>query len=300
MAPRSGRYRRDHAFTRKMRLNVMTGTDAPIIELREVTRRYGRKTVLDRVSFSIQPGQVVALLGGNGAGKTTTLKCILGIIGCEGVVRVGGLRVDKQGREARALIGYVPQLPALDEDDTSAGALAFMAELRGVPKTRVSEALEAVNLAEHADARVGELSGGMRQRLALAAALLGDPPLLLLDEPTASLDAESRAQFEAIIRRLREEGRTILLSTHAHGRLDELVDRVLILRDGKLAFDGDMPALVKRFHLNRYIVNLNGNAPSDFMQALVTAGIGQERVGRAPVPWEDVMLSIAEEGSDAS
>jgi ABC-type multidrug transport system ATPase subunit len=84
---------------------MMTGTDAPIIELDNVTRRYGHKTVLDHVSFSIQPGQVVALLGGNGAGKTTTLKCILGIIGCEGVVRVGGLRVDKQGRDARAQMG---------------------------------------------------------------------------------------------------------------------------------------------------------------------------------------------------
>ncbi|HET7924749.1 MAG TPA: ABC transporter ATP-binding protein [Rhodanobacteraceae bacterium] len=265
-----------------------------------MTRRYGRKTVLDHVSFSIRPGQVVALLGGNGAGKTTTLKCILGVIGCEGVVRVGGLRIDKQGREARALMGYVPQLPALAEDDSCGGALAFAAELRGVPKTRVPEALAAVNLAEHGDTRVGELSGGMRQRLALAAALLGDPPLLLLDEPTASLDAESRAQFEQIIRRLRDAGRTILLSTHAHGGLDELVDRILILRDGALAFDGDMAALTKRFHLNRYVVNLNGNAPSAFLQALTAAGIAEERVGRAPVPWDEVMLGIAGEGTGAS
>jgi ABC-type multidrug transport system ATPase subunit len=279
---------------------MMTGTDAPIIELDNVTRRYGHKTVLDHVSFSIQPGQVVALLGGNGAGKTTTLKCILGIIGCEGAVRVGGLRVDKQGREARALMGYVPQLPALAEDDTCGEALAFTAELRGVPKARVPEALAAVNLAGHGDTRVGELSGGMRQRLALAAALLGDPPLLLLDEPTASLDAESRAQFEEIIRRLRDEGRTILISTHAHGRLDELADRILILREGALAFDGDMAALTKRFHLNRYVVNLNGNAPSVFLQALAAAGIAEERVGRAPVPWDEVMLGIAGEGTDAS
>ena len=208
--------------------------DKPLLRLHNVTKRYGRRTVLNGVSFEVAPGRIVALLGGNGAGKTTTLKCILGVTSFDGTVEVDGLRVDRRGRDARRLVGYVPQLPALSEDDTCAQALAFTAELRRVPGTAVTEALERVNLTAQRAARVGELSGGMRQRLALGAALLGDPKLLLLDEPTASLDVASRAQFDAIIRSLRDDGRTILLSTHHHARLDELVDHVLILSSGEV------------------------------------------------------------------
>jgi len=274
-------------------------TDAPVIHLRDVTKRFGRRKALDGVSFSIDPGRIVALLGSNGAGKTTTLKCILGITTFEGIVEVGGLRVDHQGREARALIGYVPQLPSINEDDTCEQALAFTAELRGAPRSRIGEVLDAVNLADKRDDRVGELSGGMRQRVALAAALLGDPRVLLLDEPTASLDAESRAQFEAIMRRLRDEGRTVVLSTHTYDRLDELADHVLILQDGSLAFDGPMLDLLERFRLNRYVVSLNGDGPSRFLRALGDVGIGAERVVRAPIPWDEVMLAISErEGGD--
>lgn len=274
--------------------------DAPILRLDNVRKRYGRRTVLDGVSFAIAPGRVVALLGGNGAGKTTTLKCILGVTSFEGAVEVGGLRVDKRGRDARRLIGYVPQLPALSEDDTCEQALSFTAELRGAPLSGIGDALERVNLTAQRTMRIGELSGGMRQRLALGAALLGDPKLLLLDEPTASLDLESRAQFDRIIGDLRSEGRTILLSTHHHSRLDELVDQVLILHEGALTFDGTTRELLDRFHLNRYLVNLNGNAPGDFRRALAGVGIGDERIGQAPVPWDELLQSInAKKGGES-
>jgi len=269
----------------------------PILSLAGVSKRYGRRRVLDDVSFSVERGRIVALLGGNGAGKTTTLKCILGVTPFEGTAEVGGIRVDRQGRAARRLIGYVPQLPSLSEDDTCEQALAFTAELRGADRGAITAALERVNLSSERDHRVGELSGGMRQRLALAAALLGDPQLLLLDEPTASLDAGSRAQFDQIIRQLRDEGRTILVSTHYHARLEELVDQVLILREGAIVFDGATSALLERLHVNRYVVNLNGDAPSTFLAALAQAGIADDRVGRAPVAWDEVMEAItAREG----
>jgi ABC-type multidrug transport system ATPase subunit len=276
----------------------MTHPDAPIIALQDVTKRFGRRTVLDHVSFTVRPGRIVALLGSNGAGKTTTLKCILGITSFNGAVEVGGLRVDRQGRDARALIGYVPQLPSLSEDDTCEQALTFTAALRGVPRDRIGEALDVVNLSSQQGYRVGELSGGMRQRLALAAALLGEPRVLLLDEPTASLDAESRAQFEAIIRRLRDDGRAILLSTHTYERLDELADDVLILQDGVLAFDGSMSGLVERFRANRYVVSLNGAGPAPLLRALGDAGIGEERISPAPVIWDEVMLALSERRGD--
>jgi ABC-type multidrug transport system ATPase subunit len=263
-------------------------TTAPILTFENVTTRYGRRTVLDRVSFAVQPGQIVALLGGNGAGKTTTLKCILGVTPFEGTITVGGIRVDGRSREARRLVGYVPQLPALAEDDTCEQALAFIAELRRVPAAAVSDALERVNLLEQRNDRVGELSGGMRQRLALAAALLGDPQLLLLDEPTASLDVDSRTQVDEIIRTLRSEGRTIVLSTHHHAALDRLADHVLVLRDAAVAFDGRTDELMRRLALNRWVVNLNGHTPAQLVQALARGGIDPTGFERAPVLWDGV------------
>lgn len=265
----------------------------PIVRVEGLTKRYGKHAVVDGVSFAVEPGTIVALIGGNGAGKTTTLKCLLGITPFQGTVEIGGLRVDRKGRDARRMVGYVPQLPAMSEEDTCEQALAFAAELRGATRQQAAEALEAVQLAPQRSMRVGELSGGMRQRLALAAALLGDPKLLLLDEPTASLDAGSRAEFQHIIRRLRDEGRTVILSTHFYDRLEELADRVLVLRDGALVFDGTAQELVGRAPSRRYVVYLNGDAPAAFLGALADLGIGQDRVQSTPMPWEDIMLAAA-------
>jgi len=265
----------------------------PIVRVEGLTKRYGKHAVVDGVSFAVEPGTIVALIGGNGAGKTTTLKCLLGITPFQGTVEIGGLRVDRKGRDARRMVGYVPQLPAMNEEDTCEQALAFAAELRGATRQQAAEALEAVQLAPQRAMRVGELAGGMRQRLALAAALLGDPKLLLLDEPTASLDAGSRADFQHIIRRLRDEGRTVILSTHFYDRLEELADRVLVLRDGALVFDGTAQELVGRAPSRRYVVYLNGDAPAAFLGALADLGIGQDRVQSTPMPWEDIMLAAA-------
>jgi ABC-type multidrug transport system ATPase subunit len=248
------------------------------------------------VSFAIDEGSVVALLGGNGAGKTTTLKCLLGITSFEGAVSVGGFDAGKNGRDVRRLMGYMPQLPALNEDHTCGRALEFACALRGTSAAEVVNALAAVNLHDHARTRIRELSGGMRQRLALAASLIGSPRVLLLDEPTASLDAESREEFRAIVRRLRDEGRTIILSTHLYDRLEELVDRALILRDGTLAFDGTPAELAKRTHGRRYLVSINGHAPESLFGALAGLGIGPERVTSMPVPWDDIAVMFPKEG----
>jgi ABC-type multidrug transport system ATPase subunit len=276
----------------------MTSPHAPMLSLRQVSKRYGGRLALDGVSFVMGPGEIAALLGGNGAGKTTTLKCILGVTPFDGSVEVGGIRVERRGRDARRLIGYVPQLPALSAEETCEQSLAFTAELRGVGPAGIRDALERVHLLAERSHRVGELSGGMRQRLALAAALLGDPKVLLLDEPTASLDTPSRAQFERIIRDLRAEGRSILLSTHQHTSLEDIVDHVLILREGRLVFDGPTSQLLAPLHRRRYVVTLNGDGPSDFLRALAAAGVPEERVTRAPVPWDELVESFEErEGS---
>ena len=166
-----------------------------MLEVTGLVKAYGPVRALDGVSFSIGQGVVVALLGPNGAGKTTTIKCILGVTDFEGSVEVDGLAVKGRGKAARRRIGYLSQSPAFGERDTCREALEFLADLKGVERRRIGELLELVNLPGHADSRVSHLSGGMRQRLALAAALLADPPVLLLDEPTASLDAESRREL---------------------------------------------------------------------------------------------------------
>jgi ABC-type multidrug transport system ATPase subunit len=264
---------------------------APILRVAGLAKRYGRIDVLQDVSFDVPGGSVVALLGANGAGKTTTLKCILGVISFRGAIDVAGVDVLSHGKQARRHLGYVPQTPALPDGDTCEQALAFLAEIKGADKDRVPELLDLVSLTPQLKVKVGHLSGGMRQRLALAAALLADPPLLLLDEPTASLDVESRRDLQQLLRRLRDEGKTIILSTHFFDHLDELADRAVILDGGRVAYDGSFADLVRRTHANRYIVNLNGNAPTAFLDALRSAGIPDDRVERADVRWEEILLA---------
>ena len=269
-----------------------TRTDA-IVRVRQLSKAFGSARVLDGVSFELGRGQVLALLGANGAGKTTTLNCMLGITPFEGSIEIDGISVERAGKRARRLVGYVPQTPALGENETCRQSLRFLAELKGAPAARVDAMLELVNLAPQRDMRIGSLSGGMRQRLALAAALLADPPLLLLDEPTASLDAESRREFHALVTRLRDEGKTIILSTHAVERLDELADRALVLDAGRVVFDGTPGELSERARRRRYVVTLNGNAPA-FEQALRAAGIDAEHVLHDALQWDQLLLDAAE------
>jgi ABC-type multidrug transport system ATPase subunit len=252
-------------------------TGERILSVRNVTKRYGRLTALDDVSFNLATGSIVALLGPNGAGKTTTFKCVLGVTPFEGAIRVAGRSVRREGKSVRRLIGYLPQTPAFLGDDTCSDALRFLADLRRVPRSRVGELLERVHLADQRDTPVEQLSGGMRQRLALAAALLSDPPLLLLDEPTANLDFESRGQFQELLVQLREEGKTVVLSTHFVEHLAHLADRVVLLRGGRVVLDKQIGELWVEPE-RQFSVHLNGTPTADFMRALKSVGISEERV----------------------
>jgi ABC-type multidrug transport system ATPase subunit len=251
----------------------------PILNVTGLTKHYGRVAVLDDVSFELQSGSIVALLGANGAGKTTTFKCVLGMTDFGGKIEVGGKSVTRAGKEVRRLTGYLPQTPGFADGDTCAEALGFMAQLRRVPLARVDGLLEKVNLRRQRDMRIRELSGGMRQRLALAAALLSGPPLLLLDEPTANLDQQSRKDFHDLLARLRNEGTTILFSTHFVEHVAGLADRVIALNDGRVALDEPTARLCVNAGKD-FTVHLNGTAPADFLGALRSVGIGEERVTR--------------------
>ncbi len=260
-----------------------------VLSVVDVRKSYGAVKALDGVTFNVSAGSVVALLGPNGAGKTTMLQSILGVMDFEGTIEIDGLSVKRDGKAVRRKIGYVPQTSAFNEADTCAEVLSFLADLKGADRGRIPPLLELVNLQDQAKTRVGHLSGGMRQRLTLAAALLADPPLLLLDEPTASLDIDSRRDFFDLLQRLRGEGKTVLLSTHLLDRLGELADRVIVLNRGRVAFDETLQEMTSRVHGKRFVVHLNGTGEERFQEALRVAGIKPNDVWPAEVSWDDLL-----------
>jgi Cu-processing system permease protein len=204
-----------------------------MIQIEHVSKRYGRRLALSDVSLTMRPGEVTLLLGPNGAGKSTLLRCILGITDFEGQIRVAGINPLEDGRAVRARIGYVPQSGGLPQDLTVEEAMAFHAAIRRVPVERGRALLVEAGLEEHATAKVGDLSGGMRQRLGFAIALLSDPDILVLDEPSASLDGASREWLAGRLRQIAADGRTVLLSTHSDQTLLSAGDRSVVLEDGR-------------------------------------------------------------------
>jgi ABC-2 type transport system ATP-binding protein len=200
----------------------------------DLTVRFGERAALDGVSFDVAAGEAVALVGANGSGKTTALRALLGLCPFAGRASVGGHDVLAAPVAARRLVGYLPQRPAFG-DATALEVLGFVAKLRRVDAARVAAVLDEVGLSRHARERARTFSGGMAQRLSLAVALLADPEVFFLDEPTASLDREGQAAFLDIAGALRRRGRTLLLASHRSEEIARLADRVLCLDEGRLA-----------------------------------------------------------------
>ncbi|MEP0846339.1 MAG: nitrous oxide reductase family maturation protein NosD [Phycisphaerae bacterium] len=229
--------------------NMTEHTSAALVQVCGLSKRFGRTTVVHRLDLSVQRGTAVALWGENGAGKTTILKCMLGLHRYQGEIRIGGLDARRDGKATRRLLGYVSQELSLYDDLTARETLRLFAALKRVPAARGAEVLAQVGLAEHVGKRVGELSGGMKQRLALAVALLADPPLLLLDEPTSNLDAAARRQFLELLVGLRRAGKTIVFTTHRVEEAVRLADRVIVLKAGRVERDGPPAAIDQRCRL---------------------------------------------------
>ena len=213
----------------------------PTISVDHLTKRFGKATAVERLSFDISPGETVALWGPNGAGKTTALRCVLGVLPFDGTITVGGNSSRTEGKMVRQQIGYVPQEVRLHSDLTVQGTVSFYARLRNVSRDRLTTLMAEWNLAGIADKRVGNLSGGMKQRLALAIALLSDPPILLLDEPTSNLDVHTRHEFWAALENLKKSGKTLIFCTHRLDEIFRLADRVIVMEEGKkIAEDSPM------------------------------------------------------------
>ena len=218
-----------------------------MIEVRNLTKRFGRFTAVDDLSFTVGAGEAVALWGANGAGKTTAVRCLLNLFPYEGEIVVDGLDARRNSKQVRRLIGFVPQELSFHDDMSVAETLIFYARLKKVADGFDFEPLlEQVRLVPHVQKRVGELSGGLQQRLALAAALLSDPPILVLDEPTASLDIRSREEFLILLRKLKQDGKTMIFSSHHLEEVTALADRVLLLEGGRLVVDAPPDQLERR------------------------------------------------------
>jgi Cu-processing system ATP-binding protein len=209
------------------------------------TKRFGGLVAVHELDLGIEPGETVAVIGPNGSGKTTTLKAALGLVRpSAGVVRVAGHDATRAGRLARARLGYLPQRLTFPEGSTAREAIRLFARIRGADPGEIGRLLERVGLADAADRTAETFSGGMRQRLGLAIALLGAPSALILDEPTAALDPSGALTVRDLVETIREEGTTVLLSSHDLAEVSALADRIAIFVGGRVAAVGSREEMV--------------------------------------------------------
>ncbi len=216
-----------------------------MIEVQHLTKRYGAHTAVDDLSFTAAPGQIYGFLGPNGAGKSTTMNIMTGYLAAtSGTVLIDGLDIQKEPEAAKQKIGYLPEVPPVYTDMTVAEYLRFAAELKRIPAGKradaVSSVLDAADILDVQGRLIRNLSKGYRQRVGLAQALIGDPEILILDEPTAGLDPEQQKDMFDYIRSLKEN-HTIILSSHILSDVSAVADYVWILSSGKLAAS-DTPA----------------------------------------------------------
>lgn len=211
------------------------------IQFENISKKYKNKLALDQFSTTLTPG-IYGLLGANGAGKTTLINILVGVLPrSNGRISVDGTDVEKLGKDFLKKIGYLPQYPQFYRDFTVNEFLMYMCALKGIPhmtaKQRIQDLLSGVNLYDAMNCKIGALSGGMRQRVGIVQAMLGNPGLLILDEPTAGLDPQERIRFRNLITRF-AENRIVLLATHIVSDVDAIANEILILKEGKLIKQG--------------------------------------------------------------
>lgn len=234
-----------------------------LIEVQNVTKRYGQHLALDAVSFKVDEGEILGFLGPNGAGKTTTMNIITGYISAtEGSVRVDGMDIMENPREVKKKIGYLPELPPLYNDMTVQEYLDFVSKIKkmenGAQKEAINSAMELVKIIDVKNRLIKNLSKGYKQRVGLAQAILGDPKVLILDEPTVGLDPKQIIEIRNLIKELGRK-HTIILSSHILPEVSAVCDRVLIINKGKIVVSGTPEELSKKLSFsNRLIVRIKG------------------------------------------
>lgn len=245
-----------------------------VVETRGLTKRYGNLVAVDSLNLEVHRGEVFGLLGPNGAGKTTTILMLLGLTEPSGgTVRVLGLDPVLQPLSVKARVGYMPEQMGFYDELTARQNLFYIARLNGLGREeahrRMDEVLDWVDLSDVADRPVGTFSRGMRQRLGLAEVLLKRPQLVIMDEPTQGLDPEVARRFLQMVRDLKAEGVTVLLSSHLLHQVQAVCDRVGLFRRGRMVLEGSVPELAQRVLGGAYRIRVEAEGPpSDLMEAL--------------------------------
>ena len=273
----------------------------------QLTRHFGDRVAVQDVSFELRPGEIFGLLGPNGGGKTTTLRMLAGLIGpTSGEVRIDGEPVNRRtSTRLRQRIGFLTEAPGLWDDFTVRQNLMVYARLHEVPEPSrtVHRTMERLGIADRAADTPARLSKGLRQRVALARALLHDPRIVLLDEPTSGLDPESARSVRDLILQLREQERTVILSTHNLDEVERLADRVAVLRSRLLAVDTP-DALRRRFFGSRVRIEL-GQPAGPFLAALqepegatAEGSVLSIDLSRTPLTTPDLVRRLVQAGAD--
>lgn len=246
-----------------------------ILSVTDLRKSFGTKgsrtVVIDGLSFALRPGECYGLLGPNGAGKTTTLRLCLGLTAADsGEIRLAGHAVPADARLARLRVGVVPQGDNLDPDFTVSENLLVFGRYFGIPDTvinaRIPKLLEFANLGAKQHARINELSGGMRRRLTLARALVNDPDLIFMDEPTTGLDPQARHMIWERLKTLLSQGKTILLTTHFMDEAERLCDRLAVVDHGKMIAEGSPRQLIAQ-HIESEVVEIYGDNAKAWLDA---------------------------------
>jgi len=252
-----------------------------VVQITGLRKQYNGREVVRGIDLNVLAGRCFGLLGPNGAGKTTTLRLLLGQSPVSGgEIRVFGLPIPQAGRAVRARTGVVPQADNLDPDFTVAENLRVYGRYFGIRlatlATRIAELLAFVGLTERADARIATLSGGMKRRLTIARALINDPELVVLDEPTTGLDPQVRHMIWGRLRDLRQAGKTLLLTTHYMEEAERLCDELVIMDQGRILEQGAPAALIKK-HAEPEVIEVRGEEQLA-RQVLASSGEGRFEV----------------------
>ncbi len=242
-----------------------------MIEVEHLTKRYGAFTALSDVTFSAEQGEILGFLGPNGAGKTTTMRILTGYMPpSEGTARVAGFDVFTDSFEVRRRVGYLPETVPLYPDMTVRAYVRYVADLRSVAHaaSRVDDVLEIVGMYDRRESLVRSISKGMRQRVGLAQALVHDPSVLILDEPTIGLDPHQTLEVRELVRKL-GQSHTVLFSTHILSEAEQVCDRVIIIDKGKLiAIDSPQTLRDRLQRGGRLFVRIGGAAPNEILHTL--------------------------------
>ncbi|HVL58243.1 MAG TPA: ATP-binding cassette domain-containing protein [Burkholderiaceae bacterium] len=244
-----------------------------------LVKTFGAQRAVDALQFEVARGECYGLLGPNGAGKSTTLKLVLGLATPDaGTIELLGLPVPAQARRARTMVGVVPQADGLDPDFTVAENLLVYGRYFGQPdavtRARIEPLLEFAQLGAKRDARIQDLSGGMRRRLTMARALVNDPQVLFLDEPTTGLDPQARHLIWDRLKRLLAQGKTIVLTTHFMDEAERLCDRLAIIDHGRMIAEATPAQLIER-EIEPHVIEIYGEGARDWAHR--TAGLDCDR-----------------------